>query len=463
MSTIKVNPHRPYYSPGIHHYNYTSLSSADSIAPYIIEDTHKHDRLTGLTTRCTSFALVKYFVTMLISPFDVGTTLLQVQYSPHEDVEVLGPAITEMQSLQNSHFSDEEEEEEEDTFYRKPERLSLDTARLNKNEMFSASVYDNENRPIHQMAPMQGGGVLEILRLIVRQPTEGWKSLFKGQRVTWVYEMLRTILRPALEGSLNDLFGLYDDTIPLMHLDNVTPNITTLVASHLVVGVLLSPLEIVRTRIVVQSASPLYSKYKGPIHALRTVFAEEGGIQGVYLSKNLVPTLLYHGITPLLSCSSPLIIARILGISAVDSPVLYGAAEFALSTLGLLMMLPLETIRKRLQCQVPSRSEPFKSTVALRPVAYRGVLDAVYKIMKEEGTRNKSSLSKKSKRDKARFSDSDASDTDEERLSRLKVKSVTSAWGIHGLYRGFTMQLAANAMVFVFQAMNGLEGNSDIF
>lgn len=28
---------------------------------------------------------------------------------------------------------------------------------------------------------MEGGGVLEILSSIVKQPTEGWKSLFKGK------------------------------------------------------------------------------------------------------------------------------------------------------------------------------------------------------------------------------------------------------------------------------------------
>jgi fusion and transport protein UGO1 len=43
------------------------------------------------------------------------------------------------------------------------------------------SVYDEKNRPIHQMAPIEGGGVLEILGLIVKQPTEGWTSLFKGK------------------------------------------------------------------------------------------------------------------------------------------------------------------------------------------------------------------------------------------------------------------------------------------
>lgn len=274
--------------------------------------------------------------------------------------------------------------------------------------------------------------------------------------------MLRTLLRPTLESSLNDLFGLYDDTIPLLHLDSVTPNITTLLASHLVVGVLLSPLEIARTRLVVQSASPLCSKYNGPLHALRTMFSEEGGIRGVYLSKNLLPTLFYHLITPLISCSTPLLIARILRISAADSPILYGAAELTLSTLGLLILLPLETIRKRLHCQVPG---DFKSTVAIRPQPYRGVLDALYKIMKEEGTRHKRSANanmNRNKNTKHWMDDHSSSDSDADlfpqRQATNNVKTVTSAWGIRGLYRGFSMQLAANVMLFVFQTMNGLDG-----
>lgn len=277
--------------------------------------------------------------------------------------------------------------------------------------------------------------------------------------------MLRTILRPSLESALNDLFGLYDDTIPLLHLDNVTPNITTLVASHLVVGVLLSPLEIIRTRLIVQSASPLCTKYNGPFHTIRTMLAEEGGIRGIYLSKNLIPTLFYHTITPLLSCSTPLLIARLLKISAADSPIVYSAAELALSTLGLLLMLPLETIRKRLHCQINGE---FKSTVALRPQPYRGVLDALYKIMKEEGTRHKRSNNnsiKKKKQQKQQWNDDSSSDEDSDedlfRKTQSKnttTKPTTSAWGIRGLYRGFSMQLAANVMVFVFHTMNGLEG-----
>jgi fusion and transport protein UGO1 len=91
MSSIKVNPHRPYYTPGLHHqHNYTSLPSNDSSPVLVFDADIEQHQLKSLTARCISFASFKYFVTMLTSPLEVGTTLLQVQYSPHQDVEVVG-------------------------------------------------------------------------------------------------------------------------------------------------------------------------------------------------------------------------------------------------------------------------------------------------------------------------------------------------------------------------------------
>src|SRR4051794_22347732 len=69
-----------------------------------------------------------------------------------------------------------------------------------------------------------------------------------GHIAHWTYEMLHMLLQPTLEGTLNDMFSLPDETIPLVHLDAPLPNVATLVVSHLVIGVLLSPLELVRTR-----------------------------------------------------------------------------------------------------------------------------------------------------------------------------------------------------------------------
>ncbi|KAI8337331.1 mitochondrial carrier domain-containing protein [Blakeslea trispora] len=488
MSSYKVNPHRPYYTPGLQsHRNYTSLSSQDTLPPLLDEHDHAFKSWTG---KVASFAVHKYFITMLTSPFEVGTTLLQVQYSPHQDVEVLGfpshstePTNLSHSSSSNHTFEADSDTDDDEGFFRRPASLDISRFRSDSSSMMtSVSVYDDKNRPVHQMAPMEGGGVLEILNSIIKQSTEGWASLFKGenglskkggegdrvktyylnmvslgQRVTWLYEMLRAVLRPALESSLNDIFGLYDDTIPLLHLDNVTPNMATMVFSHVVVGVLLSPLEIIRTRLVVQSASPLCKKYQGPFHALRLMLSEEGGLGGIYLSKNLIPTVLYHTITPLLACSTPLLITRLLHITAADSPISYGIAELALSTCGLLLMLPLETIRKRLHCQVPHGAH-FKTAVALRPQPYRGLLDALYKTMKEEGTREKRRDSKKKKRAAKSWTSSSSEESDADLFNaKPKKEATSSAWGIRGLYRGFSMQLAAHVMGYVFHAVNGME------
>ncbi|CAJ0825919.1 15537_t:CDS:2 [Entrophospora sp. SA101] len=60
--------------------------------------------------------------------------------------------------------------------------------------------------------------------------------------------MISPLENDLRDSKLNEAFDLYDDTIPLIYLDHATPNVVTKVASHLIVGVLLSPLEIVRTR-----------------------------------------------------------------------------------------------------------------------------------------------------------------------------------------------------------------------
>jgi hypothetical protein len=72
--------------------------------------------------------------------------------------------------------------------------------------------------------------------------------IIKGQFAAWLYEIGNLSLQPNLESKLNETFDLYDDTIPLIYLDHAAPNVVTKVTSHLIVGVLLSPLEIIRTR-----------------------------------------------------------------------------------------------------------------------------------------------------------------------------------------------------------------------
>ncbi|KAI8328720.1 mitochondrial carrier domain-containing protein [Chlamydoabsidia padenii] len=490
----KVNPLRPYYTPGLHRqHNYTSLPSNESTTTPNIFDTldmgddplsSKHNKAAS---HSISHALMRYVVTMLSSPFEVGTTLQQVQYAPHPDVEVFAEFTQSKQqqprrSLESPRYLSSDDEDDDGFYTTKPRNSSLTT--INSKTTYhtdlkgSYSVYDAEHRPRYQIAPIQGG-LLDILSQIIKHPSEGWQSLLKGQRVGWVYDLLRTSFQSTLEHHLNDLFGLYDDTIPLMHLDSVTGNLSTMLASHIVVGLLLSPLEIMRTRMIVQSSDPRDGPYRGVYRSWRSLIQDEDGLQSIYLSSlNVLPCILYHGLTPLLHYTAPILIDRTCHISAADHPILYGAATFGLSVFALLLTMPLETIRKRLHCQIgafcrrhdnnnkqqssiSTTVTAFQTTVPLRPVYYHGILDALYKIMKEEGSSSinsvKQNISAIHTTASSDGEDDDYFTTKQQQRSMNGCKKLTSAWGVRGLYKGFGIQLIANTMMLALHTVNGLD------
>ncbi|KAI8881517.1 mitochondrial carrier [Backusella circina FSU 941] len=460
---------RPYYTPGLGSGNYTTVApTAQSITSASYNEYDDLIDSRAAARELINFTVLKYLSTAVSSPFEVSKTLLQVQYMPREDAHVPFAKVV----VDSQEDSDKEPElgecsddsEEEFDFYEENSRqrphssapgedmqagtIDVDDPIFKKKMPLDAngyivrsSVYDDATRPPHQIKPIEGG-VWQGIGRLMKHPHEGWRSLFKGQYTNWIYEVSHLFLQPTLEGILNDMFDLYDDTIPLVHLDHVGPNLATLVASHVIVGLLLSPLEIIKTRLVVQSASPLQRKYKGPFDGLYTMIKEEGGLKGLYLNHNLVPTLLYHTITPLLQNTIPLIIDRVFRISASESPFLYSLAELGLNTLDVLLTLPLETIRKRLQCQIRTRTpgnKRFEPVVALRPVPYTGIMNAAYSIIKEEGGSSK----------------------DKKKSDKKKGPNHFTNWSLRGLYHGFNMQCTSNVVLFVLHAINGIEVMDD--
>ncbi|KAI8368064.1 hypothetical protein BD560DRAFT_331090 [Blakeslea trispora] len=261
---------RPYYTPGLSNSsNYTVVPDAQTIAtsPYYANDMDDLIDSKAAARELVNFIVLKYLTTALSSPFEVSKTLLQVQYMPREDAEVTSITRTTITSDDEEELADSEEEEEEDFYAEEHARrrrhsndhlnigtLDIDDPLFKKKVIVDAngyvvraSVYDDATRPPHQLKPIEGG-VWQGIGKLMQQPHEGWRSLFKGQYTNWLYEISHLFLQPTLEGSLNDMFDLYDDTIPLVHLDRVGPNLATLIASHLMVGFVLSPLELIRTR-----------------------------------------------------------------------------------------------------------------------------------------------------------------------------------------------------------------------
>ncbi|KAF9109443.1 hypothetical protein BGX27_007602 [Mortierella sp. AM989] len=427
------------------------------------------------------FGFVKYLKLAIDAPFDSALTLLQVQYMPNEDgVKANGDDEYNDSAAEQERRDDEfrraqEAAEEEEYFdsgsgsggYYSSNTYNTShfpTPRSSANKLdpsapvfqerkdfdqsgylIRTDVYDDDSRPSFQLPPIEGG-IWQVNKALFFHPTEGWTSLWKGHNASWLYEMLHLLVQPNLETTLNDTFSLYDDTVPLAQLDRPGPNLTTLVTSHLVAGFILSPLELVRTRLVVQSSDPRQRKYTGVFNCISTIIYEEG-FTALWGGVNLVPTILYHTLTPLISNSVPLIIERVLNISPDESPFSYEVAELCLEVLDLLIRLPIETVRKRLQIQIQAKipGKRYETVVETRKRPYAGVIDCVYRIIREEGGPRRKRRSKKQAEE----------DEDEAKIPWY------GAWGIRGLYTGLGLHLSGSLITFAIGSVAGLEVDSD--
>jgi fusion and transport protein UGO1 len=272
---------------------------------------------------------------------------------------------------------------------------------------------------------------------------EGWLALWKGLLTSCVNDALSAALQPLVHSLVQAML------FPSSH----QPPIYLPVASHLITGFLLSPLDLVRTRLIIQSLNPQYRTYTGPIDALSQILEQEGGLKGIYLHPHLLlPTLIDSTLRPLMSLALPGLFATYLGahITEDTNPIAWSFAELMGSSAGLLLTLPFETVRRRLQAQVRGSAKPVKPCVEMRPAPYNGVVDTMWHILTEERSdlpvvRRRLSSGTKGK------------EKHEEQVD------VEGGWyrstGIGQLYRGLGMRLGASGIVFMLAVFSPTEGD----
>lgn len=316
------------------------------------------------------------------------------------------------------------------------------------------------NQPEYTLPVVVTNGVWDMMRSIMKWPGEGYWSMWKGQLTAFVTDSLGSMLQPFLLAILNSTFASPASlpSLPLVHSPHPAVPLCIHVASHLLTGLALSPLELIRTRLVVQSRQKAYRRYEGPVDALYKIIAEEGGWRGVYLNSNLViPAVLDHLFRPLLHLAAPLVLERLVGVSPAESPAVYAMGEFALGIAALLVTLPIETVRKRLQVQYrgTSRRLKLRTCVETRPQPYFGVVDAIYRIVSEETAYLPKSLTRKAKLQRARSYSSGASAPD--KAQEMQTSSWSWWGGLQQLYRGFGMASAAHGVVLLLTLAGGKE------
>lgn len=333
---------------------------------------------------------------------------------------------------------------------------------------------------------------------------EGWLGLWKGSLTSFILEVTSSTIQPIISSVLSLFAPTALSPLPLAYAPYPYKTLGLLLSSHLITGVLVSPLDLVRTRLIAQSTLPAHRKYSGPYDAIKKVAREEGGWKTAYLHPNLlIPTILDFTLRPLLSLGSPLLIEHTLRLEPNTHPISYALAELAISTASLCITLPIETVRRRLQLQIrkPQGAEAeqagasssrkitsasvqqqqttatshggidlstanvgvrgLRTCVETRPIAYVGVVEAIYRIVTEETVATHvRSLPKTADAGSTEASESKSgSDETAHAMAQSGILAAktghSSLGGVRSLYRGFGMAFSANLVVFMLTLVSG--------
>jgi hypothetical protein len=246
-----------------------------------------------------------------------------------------------------------------------PSRIPLDvvpehelTYNLHKISEPSTEESDKQYDDVLMLLDLNTLPFLAFLKRFVR--TQGLFSLRKGLWIGCWHHMLKTLLTWILQFKLE---GYLMRTIPPVYFSDIQCTAISALTSHIFIGVLLSPLELLRTRLIVQSSLPVEQKYRhGILSNLRLIAREEGGIWPGLYSRHFYLTLAYYASLPILhhlpdllfDCTQMHVQGNIDGSDDViiqENVPEYSLLHLALAWIGralhLCISLPIEICRKR--------------------------------------------------------------------------------------------------------------------
>ncbi|TKA24586.1 hypothetical protein B0A50_06346 [Salinomyces thailandicus] len=370
--------------------------------------------------------LYKYLSVLLAQPFDVAKTVLQLSLPPSADAGVKGQRRRASPRRSGGGYGsrsrrdrpyddaegDEGAEDEEtgdesddvpDYFSstaprsrspRRRRRTPPSEEELSPTPTPSKHRRDQDATHDYRLYLKRQDSLLHAMSALYN--TSGGVGLWRSTNCTFLYSVLLrttdTFLRslllallglPEIPGpdpsglgsALNVQGGMGLSGLDLSDSPNAFGSLVVVGLSSCIAGLLLSPLDQIRTRLI---ATPTSHQPRGLLQNLRH-------LPSLLAPNSLwLPTALAHSIPQVFSASMPLMLRRQLKFSPEATPGLWSFSAFCTCLTDLFIRLPLETIERRAQIHALKRADPLMPTI-IEPAPYAGVGGTVYSILYQEG------------------------------------------------------------------------------
>ncbi|TGJ87021.1 hypothetical protein E0Z10_g1725 [Xylaria hypoxylon] len=458
-----VNPLRPYYIPPrigeqtgslprANPFSNSTTTNATTSAKYaskardIFPDIDYKEHLDELSPSTVQSIkqfidelLWKYTSVLMAQPFEVAKTILQVRSQDDlgglnaSPVEVTRPIITTPRSSIYDEYPHSDSDPDEPAYFSSSAPYTPTPSARSRRRRGSSPPLESPKTitkavlPSHQITLRRPDSLLDVISQIWSKES-AW-GVWKGTNATFLYSILQSLLenwgRSLLSALLNvpDL-GVKDDVDRLVHIASPYPwaSLCVAAAAAVTTGLILAPLDLIRTRLIVTSTS------RAPRRTLATLRSLPSWVCHPAL---IAPTIFHSLIHPFLTLSTPLVLRSQFLIDRDLSPVTFSIVKFCTSCASLFVKLPLETVLRRGQMSVlaePSYLEALDKTskmeTIVQPGSYHGVVGTMYTIVTEEGSRPVTVPAKSSQR---------------ARRSKAKASEVVykKGQGLEGLWRGW--------------------------
>ncbi|KAI0020325.1 mitochondrial carrier domain-containing protein [Xylariomycetidae sp. FL0641] len=418
-----VNPLRPYYIPPtigeqtesipsrpnpLHAQGNATSGIYASKARDIFSDIDYKDHLDDFSPSTISSVkqfvdelLWKYTSVLMAQPFEVAKAVLQVRLQ--DDLGGLNtqaagssrPAVASPKRSLYDEYPESDSDADEPDYFSSNAPMTPPPSRPHRrrSSALSESPPKVNTRPVllaHQLGLKRPDSIFDVISQLWSKES-AW-GVWKGTNATFLYTVLQSLLenwsRSLLSALLNvpDL-GVRDDVERLVDIASPYPwaSLCVAAAAAVATGLILSPLDLVRTRLMVTSTA------RGPRRTLATLRSLPSYFCPTAL---LGPTILNSLVHPLITLSTPLVLRSQFQVDAEQSPMTFSVAKFCTSCASLFVKLPLETVLRRGQVAVLSEpsylralDETGNMDTVVQPGPYKGVVGTMYTIVAEEGSR----------------------------------------------------------------------------